>query len=74
MANERLTRAKKRLQTYYDAEEAILSGAQSYSIGSRNLTRADLGKVQDMIKELESEVRTLEKGSGKRKVARIVPV
>lgn len=75
MSSERLTRVKNRLEMYYEAEEKILDGAQSYAIGSRNLTRADLGKIQDKIKELEAEKRLLESNSsGKRKVSRIVPV
>lgn len=74
MGNKRLEQAKKRLNLYYEVEEQILSGAQSYSIGSRSLTKADLGKIQEKIKELESEVKILENSSGKRKVRRVVPV
>ena len=74
MSSTRLEIAKERLALYYDAEKAILRGAQSYSIGSRNLTRADLSKVQDKIKELEAEVRALSKRGKTRRVARIVPV
>ena len=74
MVDARVKRAQERLKLYYDAEEKILSGAQSYSIGSRSLTKADLGKIQDKIKELESEIRILKKSSGKRKVRRIIPI
>lgn len=75
MKNERLERVRNRLELYYEAEEKILSGAQSYAIGSRNLTRANLSEIQSKIKELEAEKRLLEKNaSGKRKVARVVPV
>ena len=48
----RLEEYKRRLQLYYEAEEAILGGAQSYSIGSRNLTRANLTEVRRTIDEL----------------------
>ncbi|MFD2089948.1 hypothetical protein ACFSND_33050 [Brevibacillus brevis] len=33
---------KDRLSKYYEAETAILTGAQEYRIGSRNLRRGDL--------------------------------
>lgn len=69
----RLEIQKRRLAEYYDAESKILKG-QSYSIGSRQLTRANLSDVQNKIKELEAEVRALEsKGNTKRRVVRVVP-
>lgn len=55
---ERLAVTKARLQLYYRAEKAILS-SQSYEIEGLRLTRADLGKVQDMIAELEKVVEKL---------------
>ena len=72
----RLERLKKRLDMYCQAEEAILNGAQSYSMGSRNLTRANLAEVKDMIAYLEKEVAIEEakaKGKGKMKVMGGVP-
>lgn len=68
----RLERTKRRLELYYKAEEAILSG-QEYSIGTRKLRRADLSDVQAMIKALETEAASLRQG-GKNKVARAVPL
>ena len=56
--NEKLAVAKARLTLYYKAEKAILSG-QSYEIEGLRLTRADLGKVQDMIADLENKVDCL---------------
>lgn len=41
-----------RLRRYREAENAVLS-SQSYSLEGLNLTRADLGKIQTMINELE---------------------
>lgn len=35
---------------------AVLSGGQSYRIGSRQLTRADLGTLQAMRTELEAQI------------------
>lgn len=67
-----LERAKKRLELYYRAEEAILTG-QEYSIGTRKLRRADLEDVQSMISSLESKVKSLEAG-GKNRVVRAVPL
>lgn len=57
---ERLTRCKNRLELYYEAETAILGGAQSYSVGSRSLTRANLSEITAKIKELEKEKVNLE--------------
>lgn len=71
-----LERYKKRLEQYYEAEEAILSGAQSYKLGSRSLTRANLNEIADMIKYLENRVATEESATnakGRNKVTGIVP-
>lgn len=37
---------------------AVLVGGQSYKIGSRQLTRADLTRLQAMKKELEAEINS----------------
>lgn len=61
---------------YYQAEEAILSGAQSYSMGSRNLTRANLAEVRNTIEYLIRQIEVEEaraKGKGKMKVMGGVP-
>lgn len=71
---EILMKKKARLKLYYEAEEKILN-SQSYTLGSRTLTRADLAAVQNMIRKLESEVSTLEsRGTTKRRSARIIPL
>lgn len=71
---QRLEFLKDRLAKYYDAEDKILKG-QSYTVGSRQLTRASLAAVQDKIKELEAEIEMLEtRGTAKRRSARAVPV
>ncbi|MBO8136792.1 MAG: hypothetical protein H0Z40_01435 [Desulfotomaculum sp.] len=51
--------AKDRLNAYYEAELAILSG-QEYKIGSRTLRRADLKEVRAAINALERQVQELE--------------
>lgn len=57
---------ERRLKLYLEAEERILLN-QSYSIGGRNLTRADLSKVQSMIESLTAQLST--DNSGRRKYA-----
>lgn len=73
--SDRLTHAKARLTAYYDAELAVLSG-QSYKIGTRSMTRADLGEIRRAIGELERQCEELEaqaNGKGPRKAFRIIP-
>lgn len=51
----------------YEINQAILTilrGGQSYTIGSRKLTRADLSELYKMRKELESQEVASDKGSG----------
>lgn len=67
----KLERAKKRLEMYYEAEESILSGAQSYSLGTRTLTRANLSEIRAAIRQLEQEVSSLEAKSARRAVAAV---
>lgn len=72
---ERIEKARARLDAYYDAELKVLEG-QEYQIGKRSLTRADLGEIRKAIKELESLITSLEAraaGRGKRKAFSIIP-
>ena len=72
----RIAAKRERLESYYDAEEAILSGAQSYKLGSRSLTRADLAVIGKRIKELEGEIDELEalaSGQSRRRAVAVVP-
>jgi hypothetical protein len=74
-AVDRLVKTKERLNAYYEAELAVLAG-QSYTIGSRSLTRANLAWIRQQIKDLESLVDELESaaaGHGYRKAFRITP-
>ena len=74
----RLERNAARLDLYYKAEEAILGGAQSYTIGSRNLTRANLAEITEMIEALEDKVAEDEaaletaSGGGRRKSVGVI--
>lgn len=74
MSNAILEIKRKRLELYYEAEEKVLN-SQSYTLGSKTLTRADLTSIQNMIKKLEGEIASLEQyGTMKRRSVRIVPV
>ena len=61
MGNEEMT-AQELLKEVNNAIRHVLVGGQSYKIGSRQLTRADLSMLRTMKKELEEEVRA-EQGS-----------
>lgn len=47
--------AQARLQLWLDAEEAVSSG-QSYSIGDRSLSRANLSEITDRITYWQRQV------------------
>lgn len=73
---ERLKLYKERYSHYIKAETAILEGAQSYTIGSRTLTRADLAEIRKMITTLEAGIDELEaevSGGSRRKCIRVIP-
>ncbi|MDX1602021.1 MAG: DUF6148 family protein [Salinimicrobium sediminis] len=61
--SEKLIQVKERLALYLTAESEILRNGQSYSIGDRSLTRADLEEVKQEIKKLQGECDRLENGS-----------
>ena len=69
---EILTQIEARLTLYIAAEAAILGGAQSYSIGNRTLTRADLFQIQKTIRDLYGDRKQLETGN-KLRDQRVVP-
>lgn len=71
MADTQLEMTEKRLLAYYDAEISVLSG-QSYTIGSKTLTRANLNEIRRAIKELENQIVSLNK-NGKRIMKRVIP-
>ncbi len=69
---KRLERYKKRLEMYYEAEEAVLLN-QEYTIGTKSLKRADLSTIKNMIDYLEKQVEALESSGGKNKAGRFIP-
>lgn len=62
--SELLQDLKTRYAAYITAEQQILSGAQSYSIGDRTLTRADLAEIQKQLEELPKKILKLQRGAG----------
>lgn len=48
--------AKQRLSEVNQAIQAVLLGGQSYRLGSRSLTRADLALLKAMRDELEAQL------------------
>ena len=74
----RLETKKKALEAANAAYLALLTGqVQSYTIGSRNLTRLDLGELEETIAYLEKEVdgleAAIENGGRRRKAVGVVP-
>lgn len=74
----RLKQKQAALDAANAAYIALLTGqVQSYTIGSRNLTRLDLGTLQEAITALENEIdeleNALENGGHRRKAVGIIP-
>ena len=77
----RLAEDKELLAEVKQAISAILNGAQSYTIGSRSLSRADLKSLLDWRDELyaqviqeESELDAIASGTGgRRKSVGVIP-
>lgn len=70
-----LEQAKTHLTAWLDASLAV-STAQSYSIGSRTLTRANISEIQKQINYWENKVNelTIKENNGKvRRAKRFMP-
>lgn len=70
-----LETAKKHLNAWLKAELAVTTG-QSYQIGSRALTRANLNQIREEIKYWRNEVgkiETIQNRRGRNRVIRVVP-
>lgn len=75
MAGITLETAKRHLDIWLNAEEAV-SNAQSYSIGSRTMTKASLGEIRKSIDYWQGKVNALEniaKTGGRNRIRRVVP-
>lgn len=70
-----LERAKQHLEAWLDAELAC-STAQSYTIGSRTLTRANLAEIRKQINYWQNKVDELvilERGGKLKRAKRFIP-
>lgn len=75
MAAITLKTAKAHLDAWLDAELACTTN-QSYTIGSRTLTRADLSEIRETIRYWQGMVTKLEnqeKNRGRNGIYRVVP-
>lgn len=76
MEISRLEDLKLRKAAYRECENAILGGAQSYQLSGRQLTRANLGEIAEMIKYLEKEIKAetaMSQGGGRNKMFGVIP-
>jgi len=72
----RLEELKERYEAYRKCEMAIIDGAQSYQIGSRQIIKATLFRVTDMIGYLEKEIAietAKMQGKGRNRVIGVIP-
>lgn len=73
MSGITLSDAQEMLDLWVEAERAVTTG-QSYKIGSRSLTRADVSEIAKRINFWRDEVDRLENGGGRgARVLRAVP-
>lgn len=75
MAGITLETAQKHLDAWLEAEMQV-TNAQSYTIGSRTLTKANLTEIRNAIKYWQQKVTILEnlkKNNGRSRVKRFVP-
>lgn len=70
-----LEEAQKHLEQWMEAELAVTT-SQSYTIGSRTLTMADLGEIRQTIDYWNEKVQSLlvqNTGGGRNRAYRVVP-
>jgi len=63
--------AQNHLDAWLEAELTVSTG-QSYTIGSRQMTRANLGEIRQQIVFWERKVKALS-GKGKKRVFGVIP-
>ena len=76
MAGITLETAQKHLDAWLEAEMQV-TNAQSYTIGSRTLTKANLTEIRNAIEYWQQKVTILEnlkKNNGRSRVKRFVPL
>lgn len=72
-----IERIKISLDKYYEAEIAVCDGGQQYSLGSRSLTRANLGEIRAAILDLENRLDRLQSelnGRGRNRMVGVIPL
>lgn len=69
MAGITLKTAQKHLDAWLEAELTVTTG-QSYTIGSRTLTRANITEIRNMIEYWNEKVVLLEKKGGRNRIKR----
>jgi hypothetical protein len=75
MSGYDLLTAKQHLQAWLAAEIAV-TAAQSYTIGTRSLSKANLAEIREQIKFWQNAVARLEnmeQGRGRNRAYRFVP-
>lgn len=75
MAAIELEQAKKHLNMWLEAESEVAVN-QSYTIGGKSFTRANLGEIRKQIEYWNNKVQQLEnlaKKKGRNRVFRVVP-
>ena len=75
MAEITLETAKKHLEMWLEAESEVAIN-QSYTIGGKTFTRANLGEIRKQIEYWSNKVQALEniaKRKGRNRVYRVVP-
>ena len=72
MAAITLEVAKKHLEMWLEAESEVAIN-QSYTIGGKSFTRANLAEIRKQIEYWSNKVENLAKKKGRNRVYRIVP-
>lgn len=57
-----VTELQERLNLYLDAEKQILEGNQSWSVGSKSFTKADLAEIRRTIESIRRELHIAQNG------------
>lgn len=65
--------AQAQFAIYLAAETAIATGAQSYMIGNRSLTKADLSEITKLREYWGNMADRLSEGNGGARVVQVVP-
>ena len=68
-----LATAQAQFDLYLAAENAIATGAQSYMIGNRSLTKANLSEITKLREYWGSMLDRLSDGNGGARVIQVVP-